>query len=79
MAESRMLRVGVDVARVAEAPTTDVQPVCVLIDEIFRIDRLIPCWKKEVTQYDVLDVTVGGWFGARHRVTGSHWRRGGKR
>lgn len=77
LAESRMLRVGVDVARVPEAPTTDVQPVCVFIDEIFRIDGLIPCWEKEVTQYDVLDVTVGGgWFGARHRVTGSHWRHG---
>lgn len=78
LAESRMLRVGVNVARVPEAPTTDVQPVCVFIDEIFRIDGLIPCWEKEVTQYDVLDVTVGGggWFGARHRVTGSHWRRG---
>ena len=75
-----MLCVGVAVARIAEAPTTDIQPVCIFTDEVLRVDGLIPGREKEVTKYDVLDVTVGGgWFGARRRVTWSHDWGGGKR
>lgn len=60
-----MFRVGVDIARVPEAPAADVESVGVTADKVFGVYGLEPGLELKVAEDDVLHVLAVGRVGVR--------------
>ena len=51
-----------DVFRVLEAPLADKQPLNLSPNQLFRVERRIPCLEKDVSEHDIVDVQIGRLF-----------------
>lgn len=51
-----------EVLRVFEAPLTDEQPLELPPNQLFWIERRIPCLEEDVSKHDIADVQIGRLF-----------------
>ena len=57
-----MCEVRHDVFGVLEAPLADKQPLKLSPNQLFRVERRIPCLEENVSEHNIMDVQIGRLF-----------------